>query len=263
MKSSPLFAKAEGGSLSGLRRVAWMTNKEGCSDSCESSQWLTLILYTLHAPSSRKAGTWLFMQISLTNTGKRYNREWIFRHFDYEFVAGNKYAVTGSNGAGKSTLLQVIAGSLIHNEGSINMRLNGRLVPEENCYRHISLAAPYLELIEEMTAYEFLSFHHQFKALAYSKKEILASINLEKAAGKQIRYFSSGMKQRLKLAQAFFCTTPVLLLDEPTTNLDADGVALYHQLIDKNSSGKLVIISSNDPGEYEFCEEVIEIGKYK
>ncbi len=203
------------------------------------------------------------MLIKLTNTGKRYNREWIFRHFGYEFSSGKKYAITGSNGSGKSTLLQVIAGALTHNEGSIQMTLNGKILPEENCFQHISLAAPYLELIEEMTANEFLAFHHQFKSLTCSKKEILRTISLEKAANKQIRYYSSGMKQRLKLAQAFFSTTPILLLDEPTTNLDADGIALYQQLIADYTKTKLVIISSNDTQEYNFCEEVIAIGEYK
>ena len=100
--------------------------------------------------------------------------------------------------------------------------------------------------------------------LSISSEEALKIVTLEKAANKQIRYYSSGMKQRLKLTQAFFCSTPVLLLDEPTTNLDADGIALYHQLVINNyTSNKLVIISSNDKQEYGFCEEVIEIGKYK
>lgn len=203
------------------------------------------------------------MQLKLTNTGKRYNREWIFRHFDYEFLAGGKYAITGSNGSGKSTLLQVIAGSLSHNEGTVQLTVEGKLVTEERCFQYISVAAPYLELIEEMTANEFLTFHHQFKSLTGSKEEILSTISLEKAANKQIRYYSSGMKQRLKLAQAFFSDTPILLLDEPTTNLDADGIALYHQLIAGNTQNKLVIISSNDLQEYNFCEEVVAIGKYK
>ena len=204
-----------------------------------------------------------YMQIILTNTGKRYNREWIFRHFNYQFLAGKKYAVTGSNGSGKSTLLQVIAGALTHNEGTIQMTFDGRLLPEENCFQHIAIAAPYLELIEEMTANEFLTFHGKFKPLAAGKEEILNITGLQRAANKQIRYYSSGMKQRLKLAQAFFCTTPVLLLDEPTTNLDKDGIALYQQLIDGCTQNKLVIISSNDQQEYEFCEEVVSIGDYK
>ena len=102
-----------------------------------------------------------------------------------------------------------------------------------------------------------------FKPLVISTEEILDVINLRKSANKQIRYYSSGMKQRLKLAQAFFCKTPVLLLDEPTTNLDKDGISLYYRLIKDYATGKLVIISSNDLQEYDFCEEIVEIGKYK
>ncbi len=203
------------------------------------------------------------MQISLSNTGKRYNREWIFRHVNYHFYAGKKYAITGPNGSGKSTLLQVIAGALTHNEGLVEMTVNNINIAEENCHKYISLAAPYLELIEEMTAREFLFFHASFKPLVLSVDASLTYIGLEKAADKQIRYYSSGMKQRLKLAQAFFCKTPALLLDEPTTNLDAEGIALYHRLVFEHSTDKLIIISSNDKGEYDFCEEVIEIGKYK
>ena len=125
------------------------------------------------------------------------------------------------------------------------------------------MAAPYLELIEEMTAEEFLQFHHQFKPLTLSATHALAAVQLEKAAHKQIRYFSSGMKQRLKLAQAFFCAVPVLLLDEPTTNLDAEGISLYQQLIADHTVNKLVIVSSNDPQEYHFCEAILAIADYK
>ena len=210
------------------------------------------------------------MKITLTNTGKRFNREWIFRGFNYDFTSPKKYAITGANGSGKSTLLQVIAGSLTFNEGTINIKEDEQETTNEkqetrnkNLFQQISIAAPYLELIEEMTANEFLSFHSSFKPLSISEEEALQIVQLEKAANKQIRYYSSGMKQRLKLAQAFFCQSPVLLLDEPTTNLDAEGSALYQQLIKDYTSNKLVIISSNDQQEYAFCDEVIAIGDYK
>jgi ABC-type multidrug transport system ATPase subunit len=203
------------------------------------------------------------MQITLDNVGKRFNREWIFRQVNYTFFINKKYAVTGANGSGKSTLLQVIAGSLSHNEGKIDFTLKQQAIEDENKFHHISIAAPYLELIEEMTAGEFLSFHRQFKSLTFPDKEIVEIVGLEKAINKQIRYYSSGMKQRLKLAQAFFCNTPILLLDEPTTNLDAEGIALYHHLIETYTKEKLVIISSNDLQEYEFCDSIVTIGDYK
>ena len=203
--------------------------------------------------------------VRLIDTGKRFNREWIFRHCSYEFHSGKSYAITGPNGSGKSTLLQVIAGAILHNEGTIEYSIGQRTIENEQHYTYISIAAPYLELIEEMTAKEMLEFHSTFKPLiqSLSIEEMLKIVGLENAINKQLRYFSSGMKQRLKLAQAFFSNTPILLLDEPTTNLDADGIALYHTLIANYTKEKLVIVSSNVKQEYDFCEEVIEIGKYK
>ncbi|MCY7293321.1 MAG: ATP-binding cassette domain-containing protein [Ferruginibacter sp.] len=205
------------------------------------------------------------MNISLQNTGKRFNREWIFRNFNYEFLQGNSYAITGSNGSGKSTLLQIIAGAALHSEGEIEYKAttDNRQLTTENSYQQISIAAPYLDLIEEMTGNEFLAFHTSFKNLTKPFAEILSAVGLQKAGDKQIRYYSSGMKQRLKLAQAFFSNTSVLLLDEPTTNLDEDGIAIYKKLWQQNTTNRLVIISSNDKTEYEQCGTVIKIGDYK
>lgn len=203
------------------------------------------------------------MQISLENVGKRFNREWIFRHFNYTFLAGKKYAVTGANGSGKSTLLQVISGSLTYNEGTIAAKNDEQTIPAEQFYKNVSIAAPYLELIEEMTAKEILAFHAQFKTLSLSTPEILKIVGLATAIDKQLRYYSSGMKQRLKLAQAFFTTSPIILLDEPTTNLDEDGIALYHQLVCDYTKEKLLIVSSNDKQEYSFCDQVITLSNYK
>ena len=215
-------------------------------------------------PSPLERG-WGEAGVRLSDVGKRFNREWIFRHCSYEFDSGKSYAITGPNGSGKSTLLQVIAGAILHNEGTVEFTDGQRTTDNEQHYTYISIAAPYLELIEEMTAKEMLEFHSTFKPLiqSLSVEEILKIVGLENAINKQLRYFSSGMKQRLKLAQAFFSNTPILLLDEPTTNLDADGIALYHTLIVNYTKDKLVIVSSNVKQEYDFCEEVIEIGKYK
>ena len=201
------------------------------------------------------------MQIRLINTGKRYNREWIFRHCSLTFHSGKKYAITGPNGSGKSTLLQVIAGAVQHNEGSVEYK--SREGKELDAYRHISIAAPYLELIEEMTAKETLEFHAGFKKLVMPVADILQAVGLEKATNKQLRYFSSGMRQRLKLAQAFYSDTGILLLDEPTTNLDAEGIQLYLNLIHSQTAGKIVVVSSNDRQEYGFCDETISISEYK
>jgi ABC-type multidrug transport system ATPase subunit len=203
------------------------------------------------------------MQINLTNVSKRYNRDWIFRNFSYQFTTQKKYAITGPNGSGKSTLLQIIAGAISHNEGGIEYLISNKQCQPEEAYKHLSLAAPYFELVEEMTAKEFLSFHSHFKPLQIPINKIIELAGLEKAATKQIRYYSSGMKQRLKLAQVFFSNVPVLLLDEPTVNLDEEGVNLYLHLINEHTKDKLAIISSNDKQEYAFCDEIIDMEAYK
>ena len=174
------------------------------------------------------------MKISLVNVGKRFNSEWIFRAFTYEFKSGVSYAVTGPNGSGKSTLLQIIAGATLFNEGTIEF-FGDTQIPAELVYKSISIAAPYLEIIEEMTLLEFLHFHKQLKSLKKdpSIPAIIQIMGLEKSSHKQIRYFSSGMKQRVKLAQAIFSDVPIVLLDEPNTNLDLEGIVLYHQLINE------------------------------
>lgn len=197
------------------------------------------------------------MIIELADVGKRYNRQWIFRHFNYTFQQGNSYAITGANGSGKSTLLQVIAGAVMQSEGYISYQNT------DFPHTKISIATPYLELIEELTANEFLKFHSAFKPLKFSFSKVLEDVGLSASANKQIKYFSSGMKQRLKLAQAFLSESECLFLDEPTTNLDAQGIQLYRHLIENHHEGRTIIISSNDINEYSSCREIIKIENYK
>lgn len=203
------------------------------------------------------------MNIILHKAGKRFNRDWIFRNFNFSFDHTAKYAITGPNGSGKSTLLQVIAGSMNLTEGDIQFSNNNVEIAAEHTYKQVSIVAPYLEIIEEMTAKEFLQFHSVFKRMVLPVDEILQIIGLDKTQGKQLRNFSSGMKQRIKLAQAIFSYTQILLLDEPCTNLDAPGYELYHRLIKEFCNDKLVIVSSNDVNEYSFCDQQINIMDYK
>ena len=212
------------------------------------------------------------MTISLSDAGKRFNRDWIFRHFNYQFETGQSYAITGPNGSGKSTLLQVLSGAMMINEGTVEYRTGEPALPEgrqgiknEEVYQHIAICAPYLELVEEMTLKEFLDFHHGFKPFlqGISTASIISAIGLEKAVSKQIRYYSSGMKQRVKLAQCIFSDTGIVLLDEPCTNLDIAGIELYHRLITEYCKNRLVIVSSNDEMEYSFCKDRINISDHK
>lgn len=208
------------------------------------------------------------MTISCTRTGKRFNRDWIFRNFSHTFISGQHYGITGPNGSGKSTLLQIIAGAMVFSEGEIayTSGVNGNKPIEPELVHHsLSIVAPYMDLVEEMTLMEFLEFHRIFKPLlpGLDAEAIIAKISLQKAAHKQIRYYSSGMKQRVKLAQAIFSDTPCLLMDEPCTNLDDTGIQLYHQLVRDYCADRLVIISSNDEQEYHFCGEILNMMDYK
>jgi ABC-type multidrug transport system ATPase subunit len=205
------------------------------------------------------------MTISLSDAGKRFNREWIFRHFNYTFESGQSYAITGPNGSGKSTLLQALGGSMLFSEGKAAYTVEDRNLDPENVYRYVSLCAPYMEVIEEMTLLEFLTFHAGFKPFipGITIQEIMTIIGLEKAVHKQIRYYSSGMKQRVRLAQCIFSDTPLILLDEPCTNLDSEGIGLYQNLMATQTRDRLVIISSNDQTEYQFCGKRINIADHK
>ncbi|MEY3348478.1 MAG: hypothetical protein RLY46_517 [Bacteroidota bacterium] len=202
------------------------------------------------------------MEIRLIDAGKRFNRDWIFKNLHASFSDKETYAITGHNGSGKSTLLQCIAGSTMFSEGEVIFNNNGKIIPNEEVFSHVSICAPYLEVIEEMTALEFFVYHQQFKSFHYKTTiaDIIDQIGLSKHAHKQIRYFSSGMKQRIKLAQAFFSETPVLLLDEPCTNLDQSGIALYKDLLSNHTKNRIVIISSNDQSEIEGCTQLIQLG---
>lgn len=201
------------------------------------------------------------MKILVNKAGKRFNREWIFRNRDLEFTSPHHYAITGHNGSGKSTLVQCIAGALHLSEGTIEFEQDGKKVAPEQVFKHISICAPYLEVIEDMTVVEFLNYHSSFKPFqtGWNTENIIEEIGLTKAANKRIRNYSSGMKQRVKLAQAFFSATPVILLDEPTTNLDKQGIALYHHLIKTLCNNRLVLICSNDAVEYESCSTIVSM----
>lgn len=204
------------------------------------------------------------MNITLNNIGRRFNKEWIFREINYQFNGGEKYAVLGPNGSGKSTLLSILLGSLMPSEGELKY-LNPKEINVEGIYQYISFAAPYLDLIEEFTLQETIAFHFKFKAYAKGLNEldVLNLLGLERSQDKPLKHFSSGMKQRTKLALACCSDAPLLLLDEPTSNLDAQGVDWYLALIEKFGDNRTVIIGSNQEHEYSFCGARLNISDYK
>ncbi|RCH55651.1 ABC transporter ATP-binding protein [Mucilaginibacter hurinus] len=205
------------------------------------------------------------MKITLENIGRRFNRDWIFRGINQTFISGESYAILGPNGSGKSTLFQVLNGSLAPSEGKLDFSYSEKDVDIEKVFNHLSLAAPYLELIEDFTLAEVIDFHFKFKKYKQGMDHagIIALLNMETSKNKLVKYFSSGMKQRLKLALAFCSDTPMLMLDEPTSNLDLQGVEWYINLIGEFSSGRLTIICSNQEHEYSFCQHRLNIVDFK
>ncbi len=205
------------------------------------------------------------MTIHLQNAGKRFRLDWIFRGLDYTFRTGERYAVLGPNGSGKSTLLKVLSGHLTPSKGKVVFEHAGAPVEPDAVYRHISYAAPYIELIEEFTLEEALKFHAGLKPLlpSFNPAKLYELLALPRARTKEIRFFSSGMKQRVKLALAICTATPVLLLDEPATNLDTQGVVWYKKLVAEYAAGRLVVIASNDPHDADFCPVHLNILDYK
>lgn len=206
------------------------------------------------------------MKITAHGLGKKFGREWIFKDLSCEFNTGQATAITGPNGSGKSTLLQILTGAHLATRGEVIYHdSDASLIKPEEFFQYIDISAPYLELIEEFTLDEMIQFHFQFKTLlkGLDLKGFKELIYMEKQGSKQIKQFSSGMKQRLKLGLCFFSQTPVCFLDEPTSNLDKRGIDWYLQHAANNSNNKLLVISSNQEYEYDFCEHKIDIPVFK
>jgi ABC-2 type transport system ATP-binding protein len=198
--------------------------------------------------------------IVLTGVSKKFGNNWIFRNINARFEAGKKYAITGPNGSGKSTLLKIIAGIVTPNEGTVAAQQQEGILPVEDLYQFISYCAPYLELPDELTLIELLNFHESQRKLTISRRQFMDAVQLE--PDKEIRNYSSGMKQRLKLALAFYTDSEIILLDEPTATLDQHWTDWYLKLVKELPNDRLVVISSNVQAEYSFCYSVLDIELY-
>ena len=206
------------------------------------------------------------MRIVLQHIAKHYGREVVFQNVDLTLSPGSRTAILGPNGSGKSTLLQVIGGAIIPTEGSITHHLHDRLVPQEEVYRHVAIAAPYLGLYEDLSLEQAIHFHARFKPLlpGVSPQDVARIAYLENARHKQVLHFSSGMRQRLKLALAILSDTPLLLLDEPASNLDTEAISWFQGLLRTHLGRRTLVVASNrQQAEYALCETTIEIGAHK
>lgn len=196
--------------------------------------------------------------------GKRYNREWIFKNLSYTFTAGKTYAITGPNGSGKSTLLQVLWGQVPPSSGDLHYAIYGVPKPVEEIYEQVSIATPYLDLIDELTLQEMIHFHFKMRSIRddLSVNDVLQLLELEHAKDKSIQAFSSGMRQRLKLGLAFFTKAAYIFLDEPFTNLDTNAIQWCQQQLE-GVRQSLVFIASNDPREYEMADSCLRLSDFK
>lgn len=202
------------------------------------------------------------MTITLNKAGKKFYREWIFRNLNITLEAGSKWVLLGPNGSGKSTLLQILSGAVGLTEGDIKFHSEDKEVSIDDVFQSMSISAPYLELIEEFTLEEIIHFHFKFKKAknGLSEAEVLKLSGLESKKDKVFKFFSSGMKQRIKLTLAILSDTPILLLDEPCSNLDSSVVKWYQEMIAQYAMDRTIIVASNNQqDEFAFCDQRISI----
>ena len=205
------------------------------------------------------------LKIQVQEASKRFQYEWIFKNLSLELNSGESLAITGGNGSGKSTLLKCISGAVPLTSGKIIYSLNTNPLADTEWYTTLSIASPYMELPEEFTLKEAIEFHFKFKKpyQNLSPKEITEILYLETHQNKPVSQFSSGMKQRVKLGLAVLSEIPLILLDEPTSNLDKRGIQWYLDLIQSFTKDRVVIICSNEPREYEFCLQKLAMEDFK
>ncbi len=199
------------------------------------------------------------MKIHLDHISKRFGKQWIFKKLSHQIESNVSMAICGRNGSGKSTLLKIISGYNTATSGKITYELDGQSIQLEDQITTVNYAAPYQHLLEELTLSEHLEFHFQFKENLISHTEIIERVGLKGAQDKFVGDFSSGMKQRLKLGLALFSKGSLLLLDEPTSNLDEQGIAWYKEEILKKKGRCTIIIASNLRYEYDFVDDQLTI----
>jgi ABC-type multidrug transport system ATPase subunit len=206
------------------------------------------------------------ISIHLQSVSKKYNREWIFKDLDLEIKPGARLALLGANGSGKSTLLQVMAGYLIPDAGNVKFSSNSTEIKEEDAHELISFASPYLQLTEEFTLKELIDHTAVYKPFFnnLNTSQIIDLLDLKLSANKQLKHYSSGMKQRAKLGLAILAKSELLFLDEPLSNLDANGVKWYQNMILQYAATKTIVVCSNTvKDEYSFCEKELNMADHK
>lgn len=202
------------------------------------------------------------MQIAFNGVSKRFGQTRILTDFTQEFAAGKSYHIAGPNGSGKSTFLKMVCGYITPDKGTVIFSENSKPVAIEDVATKTAFCAPYIDLLDELTGREQIEFHRSFQSFLpnVDVMEEMKNAGIYHALDKQLRLYSSGMKQRLKLILTFLSDSPLLLLDEPCSNLDEAGRQIYASLANRYTQNRLVLVASNNMlEEHFFCGERVEI----
>lgn len=196
------------------------------------------------------------------NLTKKFNRKIIFEKLNFELFQGSSTAITGRNGSGKSTLIKIIANLISSSSGNLHISHNSEQVKKENFYRYTGFVSPYLNLYDEFTGRENLEIVADIRGISRENIDnVLRRVGLYDRRNDLLKIYSSGMKQRLKIAFSILHNPQILLLDEPTSNLDSDGVGIVDDIADEYKKDRILIIATNDSHEKSLCENEINLNK--
>ena len=206
------------------------------------------------------------MDVGLTVVGiaKVFSRRAIFRGISFSLKRGDSLAITGRNGSGKSTLVKILCGVLTPTKGRILYTVDGKNLTIDDAKDQLGLVSPYLQLYDEFSGLENLELLSRIRSNNFPTGEravdALQLVGLWDRRKDMVRTYSSGMKQRLKYAFALLHGPAVLLLDEPTSNLDAEGVDVVKRVVESQKSGGILVVATNDAAEARWCAQEVHLG---
>ncbi|MFN5628322.1 MAG: ATP-binding cassette domain-containing protein [Bacteroidota bacterium] len=206
------------------------------------------------------------MRIVVENLQKNFNNQLVFQNLSIEINAYQKIAFVGPNGSGKSTALLCLAGFYQPSKGKVDFINNNSIIEEVQKFSYLSIASPYLELPENFSALEIFNFQSNLKPFSkdISPDFFFNSIKLTHSKNTPVKFFSSGMKQILKLGLAIFADTPILFLDEPCSNLDENNILIFNEIFESYAHNKTVLIGTNNhPSELALVQSSVDILKFK
>lgn len=208
------------------------------------------------------------IEIKCESLYKKYSGRTIFKNLSFNISTSQSLTITGSNGSGKSTLIKVIANLINTSGGKITVSSDNTEIPKDKWFQKTGLLSPYLNLYDELTGFENLDFFYRLKSSGrdYLKDRIelsLRKVNLYEKRNELLKNYSSGMKQKLKLAFAVLNEPEILLLDEPRSNLDKAGIDMIYEISDEQKKKGILIIATNDEDDKELCDSILSIEDYK